>query len=206
MNRLIHPFQLVAFTAVLFASMANLSGIEGTYVLVDGENKSEARKPKLTINVDNEGNYTATWTTSDGSNIPTTDIKVLMNEFETTFVVEASQDDFTFTYSGTFENGSLRGMVSTDIVGTFELIGILETNLDEGEYDKISIDKAIEECYVEITGKPMDNIQRITRELDSKLEECVNARVSSPKRIELQYAASERGLVPQVREEELDER
>ena len=129
-----------------------------------------------------------------------------MNEFETTFVVEASQDDFTFTYSGTFENGSLRGMVSTDIVGTFELIGILETNLDEGEYDKISIDKAIEECYVEITGKPMDNIQRITRELDSKLEECVNGRVSSPKRIELRYVASERGLVPQVREEELDER
>ncbi|MCY3627540.1 MAG: hypothetical protein OXG88_07865 [Gammaproteobacteria bacterium] len=46
--------------------------------------------------------------------------------------------------------------------------------MDKGEYDKTHVDEVIEECYVEITGKPMDNIQRITADLDSKLEECIN--------------------------------
>ncbi|MCY4142971.1 MAG: hypothetical protein OXG08_04680 [Gammaproteobacteria bacterium] len=205
MNKLMQRVQCACAMGALFASLSILAGIEGTYVLETSESESNVGNPTLTISVNDEGTYSATLTSSSGSYSYTDDIVVDENKFKTTFPYWNLRGEQEITYSGQVENGKLRGTVSSDHGGVFEFVGSLKEDSDNGKYDMASVDKAIEECYVEITGKPMDNIGRITRELDTKLEACVNKRVSSPERIELQYTASKRGLVPQVREEDMEE-
>ena len=59
-----------------------------------------------------------------------------------------------------------------------------------------SVASTIVDCYREITGRPMDNIKSINMDTHNKLEDCVNEKVESVKRIELVYVGSERGLIP----------
>ena len=205
MNRLMHKIRCAASCCALFVSLAILAGIEGSYVLETYKSKSQLRKPTLTISVNKEGEYSATLTSSSGAYSYTDDVVVDKNKFESVFPYFDSRGEQEITYSGRLENGKLYGKVSSMHGGMFEFQGILKEESDSSAYNQENVDKAIEECYVEITGKPMDNIGRITRELDTKLEACVNERVSSPERIELQYAGSKRGLVPQVREEDMEE-
>ena len=59
-----------------------------------------------------------------------------------------------------------------------------------------SVATTIAACYREITGRRMENIKSINMDTHNKLEDCVNDRVESEKRIELVYVGSERGLIP----------
>lgn len=201
MNRLIHRLQHLTAAGALMVSAGILAGIEGTYVLETNGNKSTVKQPTLTINIDDEGSYSAMLTSQFGAVSNTDDVTVKENELRATFVLEAGQGEFKVSYEGKVENGMLSGTISSDFGASVELVGRHQENTETSEPDSSSIEEAIEDCYTEVTGKPMDNIDRITYEIDQKLEECVNNRVSSPKRIELQYRGSKRGLVPEVREE-----
>ncbi|MCY3884972.1 MAG: hypothetical protein OXG24_08685 [Gammaproteobacteria bacterium] len=201
MNRLMHRLQHLTAAGALMVSAGILAGIEGTYLLEANRNKSTVRQPTLTINIDDEGSHSATLTSQFGAVSNTDDVTVSENELKATFVLEAGQGEFKVSYAGKVENGLLSGTISSDFGASVELVGRLQGSTETAETDLISIEEAIEDCYTEVTDKPMDNINRITYETDQKLEECVNERVSSPKRIKLQYSGSKRGLVPEVREE-----
>ncbi len=196
-----YRLQLATAGAILVFSVGILAGIEGTYVLEVAENRSKVGQPTLSINVDDEGSYSATLTSQFGAVTNTDDVMVRANEFEATFVLKAGRGEFKVVYEGSVKNGMLSGTISSDFGVSVELIGTQDENGETAEPDSVSIEEAIEECYTEITGKPMDNINRITYETDQKLEECVNKRIASAKRIELQYRGSKRGLVPEVQKE-----
>lgn len=201
MNRLMKGFQYIAASGALIVSIGVFAGIEGTYIIDANGNRSNLRQPTLTINIEDDGSYSATLTSQFGAVSKTDDVSVNENELKATFILEAGQGEFKISYEGEVENGMLSGTISSDFGASVELVGRLQRNTETAEPDSTSIEEAIEDCYTEVTGKPMDNIDRITYETDQKLEECVNERVSSPKRIELQYSGSKRGLVPEIREE-----
>lgn len=61
------------------------------------------------------------------------------------------------------------------------------------------VNAVIKDCYKEVTGREAKNINRVTRDTDSKLEECVNGRIELPNyRISMQYAGSKNGLIPTI--------
>lgn len=61
------------------------------------------------------------------------------------------------------------------------------------------VNAVIKDCYKEVTGKEAKNINRVTRDTDSKLEECVNGRIEIPNyRISMQYDGSKNGLIPTI--------
>ena len=61
------------------------------------------------------------------------------------------------------------------------------------------VNTVIKDCYKEITGKEAKNINRITRDTDIKLEECVDSRVELYNyRITLKYTGSSNGLIPTI--------
>ena len=57
------------------------------------------------------------------------------------------------------------------------------------------VDSAIAHCYEQITGESTDNIDGINRDTHVKLEDCVNEKVQSKKRITLVYWGSENGII-----------
>lgn len=57
------------------------------------------------------------------------------------------------------------------------------------------VDSAIAHCYEQITGESTDNIDGINRDTHVKLEDCVNDKVQSKKRITLVYWGSENGII-----------
>ena len=61
------------------------------------------------------------------------------------------------------------------------------------------VNAIIKDCYKEVTGKEAKNINRITRDTDRKLEECVNGQIEIPDyRINLKYSGSKNGLIPTI--------
>ena len=61
------------------------------------------------------------------------------------------------------------------------------------------VNAVIKDCYKEVTGREAKNINRVTRDTDSKLEECVNGRIELANyRISMQYAGSKNGLIPTI--------
>lgn len=67
------------------------------------------------------------------------------------------------------------------------------------EHTWTDVNAVIKNCYKEVTGKEAKNINRITSDTDSKLEECVDEEIElSDFRIKLQYSGSKTGLIPTI--------
>ena len=193
---------LAAFTALL-APLAVFAKIEGTYVIeVDGSN-SKVADSTLAVRVDEDGQYFATLTNSLGVLLYTEDIDVDESEFEASFFMWKSKGEKQITLTGQLENGELIGKFSTGSNGIVSFTGNPDKEYETPDFNKLEVDKAIEDCYEQVTGKPMVNIQRITRDTDSELEKCVLKQVSSLQHISLWYRGSIDGLVPGLHMAEL---
>lgn len=67
------------------------------------------------------------------------------------------------------------------------------------EHKWTNINDVITNCYKEVTGKEAKNINRITRDTDSKLAECVNEQIEfSDLHVTLKYGGSNTGIVPTI--------
>ena len=105
------------------ASQAINPEIVGTYVL-DSESNAR-RKPELTIDRDNEGEFSATLIA--GKVTETDDISGEANEFEATFTISTNMGDMDITYAGRVEQGKLSGTITESMFGTeVELVGALK--------------------------------------------------------------------------------
>lgn len=201
LKRLIRSIQCVTAVGALLFSLGIFAAVEGTYVLETDENSSNEGNSTLTIDVDDEGEYSATLKSSSGAFTYTDDVVVDENKFKSTFPYWDLSGEHEITYSGSVENGKLTGTVSGDFEDVVEFAGSLIENTDNTDAKTTDVEKAIEDCFKEITGG--NNVRSISRDTDRELEECVNKRVSSPERIRLQYtAAGGKGLVPQIAQED----
>lgn len=190
--------QCLAAIGALLVSPAVLAKLEGTYVLETDISSSKGQDYTLEIRADKDGRYSATLTSSLKVVQYTEDIVVHENRFEASFFLSKSNAEQQLTFQGRLKNGELVGRVSTSSNGETDFIGNVDEETETLNFNKLEIEEAIESCYEQVTGQPMDNIQSITRDTDSKLEQCVLKRVSSLEHVSLWYRGSSRGLVPGV--------
>ncbi len=194
----VRTVQCIAAIGALLVSLAAFAKIEGIYVLEAGVTSPKVQDSTLEISVDKDGRYSATLTDSLSVLQYTEDIVVDESGFKASFFLSESNGEKHLTFTGRFENGELIGKASTSSDGEIDFVGNVDEETETVAFDKLEIEEAIESCYEQVTGEPMDNIGRITRDTDSKLEQCVLKRVSSLEHISLWYRGSSRGLVPGV--------
>ncbi len=190
--------QCLAAIGALLVSLAVFAKIEGIYVLEADVTSSKVQDSTLEISVDKDGRYSATLTDSLNVLQYTEDIVVDESGFKASFFLSESNGEKHLTFTGTFEDGELIGKASTSSNGEIDFIGNVDDETGTVAFDKLEMEEAIESCYEQVTGEPMDNIQRITGDIDSKLEHCVLKQVPSLEHISLWYRGSSRGLVPGV--------
>ena len=195
---MLRSIQCLVAVGALLVSPAVFAKLEGTYVLETDVSSSKVQDYTLEINADKDGRYSATLTSSLKLVQYTEDIVVDENRFKASFFLSESNAEQQLTFQGRLENGELVGRVSTSSNGETDFIGNVDEDTETVDFNKLEIEEAIESCYEQVTGQPMDNIQSITRDTDSKLEQCVLKRVSSLEHISLGYRGSSRGLVPGV--------
>ena len=195
--------QCLAALAALLASLSVFAKIEGAYVLEADASSSKIEDSTLEISVNEDGQHAATLTNSLGVLLYTEDIDVDESDFEANFFMWESKGEQQLTLTGRLENGELIGKFSIGSNGAAGFIGNPDEKTESVNFDKQDVDKAIEDCYEQVTGKPMVSIQRITRDTDSELEKCVLKQVSSLEHISLWYRGSIDGLVPGVHMAEL---
>lgn len=99
--------------------------IVGTYVL---DSKSDSRrKPKLKIDLDHEGNYSATLIA--GKVTKTDDIEGKGNSFKATFTISTNLGEMEISYAGRVEHEKLLGTITESMFDTeVELVGKLAHN------------------------------------------------------------------------------
>ncbi|MDE0093369.1 MAG: hypothetical protein OXO49_02575 [Gammaproteobacteria bacterium] len=99
--------------------------IVGTYVL---DSKSNSwKKPELKIDLDHEGNYSATLIA--GKVTETDDIEGKGNSFKATFTISTNMGEMDISYAGRVEHGKLSGTITESMFGTeVELVGKLTQN------------------------------------------------------------------------------
>lgn len=199
----LRSIQCLAAIGALLASLAVVASLEGTYVLETDDHSSKVEESSLTIDVGEDGQYFATLTNSLGVLLYTEDIDVDGNDFDASFFLWESKGEKQITLSSRFENGELIGRASSNSVGATDFVGNAVEDTQSVDFNKLDLDEAIEDCYEQVTGKPMVNIQRITRDTDSELEQCVLKQLSSLEHISLWYRGSSKGLIPRVRMAEL---
>ncbi|MYC24405.1 MAG: hypothetical protein F4X56_00635 [Gammaproteobacteria bacterium] len=96
--------------------------IVGTYIL---DSKSFSRKPELTIELDTDGEYSATLVASKVTE--TDDVEGEDNEFSATFTISTNMGDMDITYAGRVEKDRLSGTITESMFGTeVELAGKLK--------------------------------------------------------------------------------
>ena len=199
----LRSIQYLAAIGALLATLTVFAKIEGTYALKADVSSSKVQDSTLEISVNEDGQHIATLTNSLGVLLYTEDIDVDESDFEASFFLWKSKGEKQITLTGQLENGELIGKFSTGSNGMVSFIGNPDEKTESVDFNKQDIDTAIEECYEQVTGKPMVNIQRITRDTDSALEQCVLKQVSSIEHISLWYRGSLKGLVPGVHMAEL---
>ena len=195
---MMRTIQCLAAFAALLASLAVFAKIEGTYVLEADASNSKIEDSTLEISVNKDGRYSATLASSLNVLQYSENIVVDENGFKASFFLSESNAEQEITLTGRVENGQLIGTFSTGSNGEFKFTGNLGEKTEKADFNILDIEKAIEDCYEQVTGKPMVNIQRITRDTDSELEKCVLKQVSSLEHISLWYRGSIDGLVPGV--------
>lgn len=194
----VRTVQCIAAIGALLVSLAAFAKIEGVYVLEAGVTSPKVQDSTLEISVDKDGRYSATLTDSLSALQYSENIVVDESGFKASFFLSKSNAEQEITFTGRVENGQLVGTFSTGSNGEIDFIGNVDEETETVDFNKLEIEAAIESCYEQVTGKPMDNIQGITRDTDSKLEQCVLKQVSSLEHISLYYRGSSRGLVPGV--------
>ncbi len=99
--------------------------IVGTYIL---DNKSNwGKKPELKIDLDHEGNYSATLIASKVTE--TDDIEGKGNSFKATFTISTNMGEMDISYAGRVEHGKLSGTITESMFDTeVELVGKLKKN------------------------------------------------------------------------------
>ena len=199
----LHSIQYLAALAALLASLAVFAKIEGTYVLEADTSSSNIEDSTLEISVNKDGRYSATLASSLNVLQYSENIVVDESRFKASFFLSESNAEQEITFTGRVENGQLIGTFSTGSNGEFDFTGNLGEKTEKTDVNILDIEKAIEDCYEQVTGKPMVNIQRITRDTDSELEQCVLKQISSLEHISLWYRGSSKGLVPGVHMAEL---
>ncbi|MCY4143152.1 MAG: hypothetical protein OXG08_05620 [Gammaproteobacteria bacterium] len=139
MKKVMYFFAMVA----LIASMSVFAKIEGTYVIevswggggggggaARGGGERERPEQTLTISVDDEGEYSATYAGGWGGEQEASDIEVEENEFAITFVFEMRGNEFEMTYEGQVEDGEMSGTLTTQM-GEMEFTGKLKEEEEE---------------------------------------------------------------------------
>jgi len=102
--------------------------IVGTYVLDSKYSKFNSRKkPELKIDLDHEGNYSATLIA--GKVTETDDIEGKGNSFKATFTISTNMGEMEISYAGRVEHGKLSGTITESMFDTeVELVGKLKQN------------------------------------------------------------------------------
>lgn len=99
--------------------------IVGTYGL--GNKSNSRRQPKLKIDLDHEGNYSATLIA--GKVTETDDIEGNGNSFKATFTISTNIGEMEITYAGRVEHEKLSGTITESMFDTeVELVGKLTHN------------------------------------------------------------------------------
>lgn len=140
--------RLAVATATLIGSLTALAAIEGTYVLSDDQDDNRRFNKKettLAINVDDEGQYLATLTSSFGAITKTNDIEVTEDGFAATFVLSTSQDELEVTYEGEVKDGNLSGTITSRIGEEGDEIEVKLTGKLKEEKDPKSDKEIVEE-------------------------------------------------------------
>lgn len=97
--------------------------IVGTYVL----DSNSWKKPELKIDLDHEGNYSATLIA--GKVTETDDIEGKGNSFKATFTISTNMGEMEISYAGRVEHGKLSGTITESMFDTeVELVGKLTQN------------------------------------------------------------------------------
>lgn len=135
---------VIAVTIVaLILGTAAFGDIQGSYVIevdlgdsgVGVETATNRTEQTLTINVSDEGDYSATLAGGLVGEADADQVRVDKNEFSITFEFDVRGGTFKMTYSGDVEDGEMTGTFSSGM-GDFEFTGKLkeedETNT-EGE-------------------------------------------------------------------------
>ncbi len=150
MKKVTYFFAMVA----LIASMSVFAKIEGTYVIetnwgggggggARGGGDYEMPEQTLTISVDEEGAYSASYDGGRGEPRDATDVEVDENEFSITFVFEMRGNEFEMTYAGKVEDGEMSGTV-THQMGEMEFTGKLKEEEEETEPESEAAEPEVE--------------------------------------------------------------
>ena len=138
MKKLLHNLFCGASIVALFVPLSLHAEIEGTYVLEDTEeSRYKWTQPELSIEVDDEGEYSATLTKKSGEVLlETENIEVDEKEFKATFTTSSGLGEFDITFAGRVKDSKLSGTISESIFGSE--VKFIARFKDEGE---ISLDK-----------------------------------------------------------------
>ena len=99
--------------------------IVGTYLLDVKSNTWKRRHPELTINRDDEGEYSASLNALKVTE--TNNVSGEGNEFKATFTISTNMGDMDLTYAGRVEQGKLSGTITESMFDTeVELVGKLK--------------------------------------------------------------------------------
>ena len=115
---------------VLFVPLGLHAKIEGTYALEDNEeSRYKWTQMELTIEADDEGEYSATLTKKSGEVLlETKDVQVDEKKFEATFTSTSGLGEFDITYAGQIKDKKLSGTISESLFGSeVKLVGRLRT-------------------------------------------------------------------------------
>lgn len=127
----------------------------------------------------------------------TSDVKVRTTEEDRTSYLFGHTDKVKIFAHSPDDNPNQTTVLITT-TGADELRKELMEHLKH-EHTWTDVNAVIKNCYKEVTGKEAKNINRITRDTDSKLEECVDKEIElSDFRIKLKYSGSKNGLIPTI--------
>lgn len=128
----------------------------------------------------------------------TNEIKLQISEKDTSVYLHGHSDTVKIFAHGPIDSPNQTTVLITT-KGSDELRDSLLEHLNLEHTLETDVNVVITDCYKEVTGKEATNINRITRDTDSKLEECVNRQIElSDYRIKLKYSGSENGLIPTI--------
>ena len=184
--------------AAVFVPLSLLAEIEGTYILEDSEEgRFQWTQPELTIEIDDDGEYSATLTKKSGEVLlDTKEVEIDAREFKATFTTSSGLGEFDITFAGRVKDSKLSGTISESLFGSeVKLVGKLKDEVElsfdkEGEIDR---EKSIAIDQVSTSSQPLQEEIEGTYLLTDYVAEGENERRYKWKNPELNIKADREG-------------